>query len=139
MPDIIVNPVQVVVQPVTSQTVVAANVLIQSSALQNQNIIFIKNFSFNDVTIAQIGVVSERIVQVLLGIDVAFNDPAATLKIGDSLMNDRLMGEAANQASSAGIYTTFPNHLYTVPTTINLYINPGLSSVGSGFIYLLRS
>ena len=139
MPDVIVNPVQVVVRPTTSQTVVAANVLIQSSALQNQNIIAAKNFTFNDVTVFEIRVVSERIVQVLVGIDVPFNDLNATLKVGDSLMSDRLMNEFANQPSNASIYSSSPNYLYTAPTTVNLYINPGLSSAGSGFVYLLRS
>ena len=149
MPDAVVEPIEVVaytepvevvayVEPV--EIVVATNVIVNTSGIADDlgNIAATRAFTYNDVTILPIATIVGRIVRVLVILDVAFNDPSATLSVGDAGDITRLQNTLENLPGYASVYTSYPNHVYAIATDVNLYISPASSSVGSGIVMLLR-
>jgi len=140
MPDILVEPIQVVVSPQSTNIVVATNVLVDNTGGGSGNVIAERPFSWNDVNILPIDTaVNERVIRVLLLIDTAFDDPTATLSVGDTGNTVRLQNTSENLPSVGGTYMSMPNYRYLVSTAVNLYISPAGASQGSGIVYLLRN
>lgn len=76
------------------------------------------------------------ITEVMLVIITAFTDAAATLTVGDSGQNDRLMAAADSLPSQAGTYGVDPAYTYIASTPILLTIAPGTSVAGSGLVII---
>ena len=66
----------------------------------------------------------------------AFDDPNATLTVGTPAINDAEMGADDISPNFAFPYGTDNNYIATVGETLNLYITPGSSMMGSGYVLL---
>ena len=77
-----------------------------------------------------------RIVFTQIQITTAFNDAAATLKLGDAGLDDRLMSTDENIPSETGEYESHLGYQYAAITNVNLIINKGLSTQGAGVVVI---
>jgi hypothetical protein len=80
-----------------------------------------------------------KIVQVSIKVSTPFDDPLATIKVGDSGDLSRLMPTNKNSLGESGAYQTFPVYEYSVGTDIIVTVSPGVSTVGSGYITLIHN
>ena len=82
-----------------------------------------------------VGTVSNnsRVANVTVEVTQAFDDVNATLNVGDSAVNDRLMSEDIIDLTETGTYTFTPSHVYNNggDTDLNAYLNTGTSTVGA--------
>ncbi len=95
-------------------------------------------FSYNSsspVTIIAIPA-GARILDVGIQITTAFDDPAATLKIGDFTVTDRLMLVSENVPDEVGEYEAHHPYQYVGVDNILLTIAPGISTQGAGIVYI---
>lgn len=95
-------------------------------------------FNYGDATPKNLTITSANAVVTSVSIVMvnAFDDPTATLTIGDSGDPDRLMEATDSIANSTGIYTTEPVYKYVTATQLTLTISPGVSTVGSGLVLI---
>jgi hypothetical protein len=93
-------------------------------------------FAFNTASPATVFNIpaGARILTIGLQIGTAFDDPSATIKIGDAGQDDRLMTVAQNVPSEIGEYESNPIYQYVSATNILLTISPGTSTQGSGVV-----
>lgn len=77
-----------------------------------------------------------RIVFSQIQITTPFDDPAATLKLGDTGLVDRLMTADQNVPSEVGEYESHVGYQYPTLTNINLTIAPGISTQGAGIVVI---
>lgn len=97
-------------------------------------------FSYGDATPRTIytAIKTQRIWQVILSIDVAFNGSLPSITLGDNGDLDRLMASNQNDPLTIGVYSTSPAYEYAEGSAILLSITPGGgASAGSGKIQLL--
>lgn len=80
-----------------------------------------------------------KIVQVSIEVLTPFDDPSATIKVGDAADLSRLMPTTKNSLGESGVYQTFPVYEYAVGTNIIVTVSPGASTVGSGYITLIHN
>jgi len=76
-----------------------------------------------------------RVTFVTVTVTEAF-DKNATVSVGDSSDNSRLMTIDQNDLTSAGTYSTTPSYIYEfgTDTNINLYFNGNSSTVGNAIV-----
>jgi hypothetical protein len=94
------------------------------------------NFSYSDVTTQTIYALTagQRITQVEIGFDVAFN-VVSTISVGDSGNTQRLMTTGQNNPLSTDVYATTPFYKYASNTNILLTLNTGMGATqGSGVV-----
>lgn len=77
-----------------------------------------------------------RIIKTTIQLQTTFNDAAATLKIGDAVVNDRLMTVDQNIPNEIGEYQSTTPYQYVAITNLNLYMNPGTSTQGAGVVVI---
>jgi hypothetical protein len=77
-----------------------------------------------------------RIVFAQIQITTAFNDAAATLKLGDAGDDDRLMTVDQNMPDQVGEYESHTGYQYASVTNVNLTISPGASTQGAGVVVI---
>lgn len=82
---------------------------------------------------------NSKIVSVAIEVEVPFNDPSATIIIGDAGTADRLMNASKNDLEESGVYQTFPIYEYPTDTPILVVISPGSSTIGSGYITIMHN
>lgn len=94
-------------------------------------------FSYGDSSPKILDTVSGLVSTVSLIILVPFNGVNPSLKIGDSIVKDRLMNVNQNLPSIVAEFQTNPCYLYGVNTQILLTIDPGSGATqGNGYIIL---
>lgn len=95
-------------------------------------------FNYGDATPKNLTIAPANsvITSVSIVMVTAFDDPTATLTIGDSGDPDRLMEATDSIANSTGIYTTEPVYKYGANTQLTLTISPGVSTVGAGLVLI---
>lgn len=94
-------------------------------------------FSWGDATPALIHTYTGTIFAAAIVLQVPFNGVGASLSLGDSGNNGRLISASEVDATAAATYGTSPAHTYASSTQIRLYITPGTgASQGSGFVLL---
>jgi len=71
-----------------------------------------------------------RIVNVSVKVNTPFNDPAATLVVGDSSTADKFMSSVENDLTISGSYYSFPNFIYDVSGT-DIIILAGINHAAS--------
>jgi hypothetical protein len=79
------------------------------------------------------------IIDTELVITQVFDDNAATLTVGTPTTNDLIMTEDDNNPKKLGNYGVHENYFFTGDDVINLYINPGASTQGEGYVLILTS
>lgn len=96
------------------------------------------SFAYNDATPKLVFPIpaGSRIVFVQIQITTPFNDPSATLKIGDASVDDRLMNVDQNMPDQIGEYESHLGYQYVPLTNINLKINKGASTQGAGIVVI---
>jgi hypothetical protein len=82
---------------------------------------------------------NSKIVSVAIEVQTAFDDPAATIIVGDSGTADRLMSAAKNDLEESGVYQTFPIYEYPTATPILIVVSPGASTVGAGYVTITHN
>ena len=80
---------------------------------------------------------NSRIIQIMVGIEVPFDGSGWNLSIGDknnvqSLYNLTMLDQVQT-------YQTYPGYYYAISTDINIYLNVGTATMGSGFVYILEA
>lgn len=95
-------------------------------------------FAFGDATPKEItnGKAGKTVISVEIIILNGFDGVGATLSIGDSGDNERLMSIELNNPSIAEAYTASPSYTYSIDTSIRLYINAGTSTIGNGLVII---
>lgn len=90
-----------------------------------------------DHTTAGVGLVGElndgsRVNFVTVSIIDPFDDPAATLSIGDDDNSSRLMSSEQNDLTQSGDFTTTPTVIYSTGGDVDVkyFLNPGASTMG---------
>lgn len=81
-------------------------------------------------------VIGDCLLDVRLIIDEAFDDPSATLSIGTVLEPERFIAEEDNDPTEECDFNSRKFHTFTMNESIRLFMNPGTSSQGSGYIVL---
>lgn len=106
----------------------------QSPVLQK-----IVNFNFSDVSLLRIYTTqgNSRIIQLMVGIDVGFDGEGWSLSVGDDFNNQSLY--ALPTLNLVQTFQAFCGKFYADITNINLYLNSGSATVGSGFVYILEA
>jgi|ERR1035437_8036119 hypothetical protein len=101
--------------------------------------IFTMPFSFNDASPKSIFIIpaGARIVSVKICITTAFNDPHATLAIGDIGTTNRLMTRLQNIPSEIGDNESNVPFTYVLATQLILLSDPQGSSTGSGYVVII--
>src|ERR1035437_6448772 len=101
--------------------------------------IFTMPFSFSDASPKPIFIIpaGARIVSVKIAITQAFNDPLATLTIGDAGSPDRLMKAINNIPSEIDDNEADVPYTYIAATQLILTINPLASTVGAGYVVIM--
>ena len=97
------------------------------------------SFAFGDATPANLLNVkaNKLIFNVEIVILTAFDGVGATLQIGDTTNNGRLMSTSLNNPNVSGTYTATPDYKYNTDKQLKLYINAGSgASVGNGLIII---
>lgn len=97
------------------------------------------SFAFGDATPANLLNIkaNKLIFNVEIVILTAFDGVGATLSIGDTTNNGRLMSTSLNNPNVSGTYTATPDYKYNTDTQLKLYINAGSgASVGNGLIII---
>lgn len=96
------------------------------------------NFSFDDTTPKLIFPIpaNARIVFVQIQISEIFDDENATLTIGDSSDNSRLMKADQNYPDEIGEYEAHTSYQYTTQKNVNLYINKATATQGAGVVVI---
>ena len=78
------------------------------------------------------------ILQAELVITEAFDDPAATLSLGTSADNERIIAQADNDPTKERNFGSDENHIFTLNEWIRLYINPAAAMAGAGYVQLTK-
>lgn len=97
------------------------------------------SFSWGDATPKFLTTVKsdKPIIESSIYMVVPMNGEGATLSIGDSIENEKLMSIVENVPSTIGGNISYPSHAYENDTAIYLYITPGSGcSMGSGVVTL---
>ena len=91
-------------------------------------------FNYNDTGELYIGTVSDgsRVSNVTVEVITPVDDINATLNVGDSEDNARLMSDAIIDLTQAGTYTFTPSHVYSTGSDVDLnaYFDPASSTQG---------
>lgn len=77
-----------------------------------------------------------RIIKCGIQITTVFDDASATLKVGDSVVDDRLMQIGENDPTTLASWEAHHPHQYGSMTNILLTIAPGISTQGAGVVYI---
>lgn len=95
-------------------------------------------FDYGDATPKNLYIIDEdkTVLQVSIVILTEFDDPTATLSVGDADDAERLLTITDNIPSQLGTYTTDPAYQYLSTSTITLSISPGTSTQGSGLVVI---
>lgn len=96
------------------------------------------NFSSGTFTMFTIPALS-KIFSVSIEMITAFDDPSATLIIGDAGLSDRLMPANRNSLDEIAVYQYFPIYEYMSATNIIIQVNAGASTQGSGYITIIHN
>lgn len=106
------------------------------SDLEAAEEIFTFPFNFDDASPETIFTIpaNARIVSVIVQQLYAFDDPAATIEVGDAGNMARLMSASQNNPNEVGEYESHNPHQYILATDLKLSINPGASTTGSGVV-----
>ncbi len=93
-------------------------------------------FNFGDATPKPLFTVpADKIIQeVIIFLEIEFDDVASTLSVGDAGDVERLLATTDILPSVAGAYSTEPNYKYGVATMLTLSISPGTASQGRGLV-----
>jgi len=97
------------------------------------------SFAFGDATPANLLNIkaNKLIFNVEIVILTAFDGVGATLSVGDTGDNQRLISTSLNNPNVSGTYTATPDYKYNTDTQLKLYINTGSgASVGNGLIII---
>lgn len=96
------------------------------------------SFTYNDASPKLIFPIpaGARIVFTQIQITTAFDDPAATLTLGDAGDTDRLMTADQNVPSETGEYESHVGYQYASITNVNLIVNKGTSTQGAGVVVI---
>ena len=100
-----------------------------------------KDFGFGDSTpdLIVMANAGDVVYEVEIVIMTPFDGTGATLTIGDSAQNDRLMQSTQNDPATPATYGAIPDYKYSAVTPINLYISPGAGATqGAGFILIYK-
>lgn len=80
---------------------------------------------------------NSRIIQIMVGIESPFDGTGWSLSIGDKDNNQSLYNLTI--LDQAQTYQIYPGYYYAVSTDINIYLNIGTATMGSGFAYILEA
>jgi hypothetical protein len=78
-----------------------------------------------------------RVLQVSVSFSTAFNDNSASVMVGDSGLNNRLMQSSQNDPTTLGVYQAHNEYQYVSATQVNVYINSGSSTQGIGLVAVI--
>ena len=95
-------------------------------------------FSFADASPKKVFTLPANalIVTTQIKIDVAFDDPLATLSIGDLGTADKYMKTTENDPTNLAEYETNPSEFNAVAKDVYLSLSAGTSIQGSGYVVL---
>jgi len=96
------------------------------------------NFTSGTFTMFTIPALS-KIFSVSIEMITAFDDPSATIIIGDAGQADRLMPSNKNSLSEVAVYQYFPVYEYMSATNIIVQVNSGASTQGNGYITIIHN
>jgi hypothetical protein len=99
-------------------------------------------FSFGDVAQSQITTVTAgKIVKTIeIVVLIAFDGSGFDVSVGDDLDNSRLISSDNIDLGQVITYTTTPAHLYTINTSVNLYLTVNNSTTqGKAIAYIYLS
>lgn len=98
------------------------------------------NIAYTD-SVKQIGIVdipaNALAYQIQVEVTEAWDDANATLDIGTSTTNDRLMGQVHVNLSQVGIYVVEVSDIFASADTINAYLSNGTSTQGMAEVTVL--
>jgi hypothetical protein len=82
-----------------------------------------------------------RVSFVTVTVTEAFDDPAATITVGDTGNQSRLMSDYQNDITALGDYSTTPSYVYNFgsDTTVSFYLATGNSTTGHATISITYS
>lgn len=72
-----------------------------------------------------------------VSIEIAFDDPVAQISVGTPAAPNGVMSTAGIDATASYTYGTDENYIATTPETLNLYLSPGSSIMGTGYVLLV--
>ena len=75
-----------------------------------------------------------KIISAMVVVSTAFDDPNASIMIGDSILNNRLMLASQSDLFEADSYQAYREFIYASATQVNFYLSPGISTAGQGFV-----
>jgi hypothetical protein len=78
-----------------------------------------------------------RITSITVDVTVVWNDPTATLTVGDSVDNTRFMSSSLNDLTTQGTYYSSPAFQYNtggIETEVSVYLNSGTATQGSATV-----
>lgn len=98
-----------------------------------------RRFDFGDASPLPIGIIpaGQVVKKILIWIETAFTDPAATLTVGPTGSPADLVDIDDLLPATAGLYEVSPARPYASNTPLYLTLSPGSSSAGTGYITLL--
>lgn len=98
------------------------------------------NIAYTDL-VKQIGVIdipqNALVYQIQVEVTQAWDDVNATLDVGTSVLNDRLMSELQVNLSQVGIYVIETSDIFSASATINAYLSNGTSTQGQAEVTVL--
>jgi hypothetical protein len=81
----------------------------------------------------------QRLTEVRLSVETAFNGAGAKLSVGTSLDHNAFADEAVVDPTTVAVYEFSPQTVFLVDTPVYLYITPGSgASAGKGSVILQR-
>ena len=80
-------------------------------------------------------VIGQAIVRCGIKIETRFDDPSATILLGTPALPSRLMGASDSRPSMADQYENDILDVFAVNAPLQLTINPGASTQGSGYVF----
>lgn len=96
-------------------------------------------FAYGDASPSKLFTIpaGKTVFTCIVVIQQAFNGTGATLKVGDSNQDDRLMSTDKNDPSIVAEFESNPGYTYSTPTELILTINPGSgATTGSGYVLI---
>lgn len=78
-----------------------------------------------------------RITSITVDVTVVWDDPAATLTVGDSVDNTRFMSTSLNDLTTLGTYYSSPAFQYNtggIETEVSVYLSSGTATQGSATV-----
>ena len=82
---------------------------------------------------------NRRVIRAIINVETVFDDVASTLSLGSLAAPEDILDAASVGPNLIGAFEAQPNTQYLVNTDVYLFINPGTSTQGSGFVSITLS